>query len=368
MEVVCILSFLCTLHVTDSRADSSTTTPPTSPLEQARKRNSRNVSFLSSLPSDPPYPITPPPTDLGARSPRSEYLAYSPPPLNEIHPALRPGSPNLSTVLPLRPRANTTPARAHTPTAGSIPHRTASHGSSGSTSQRLLSKKEDAYQMLQRFDTVLIVDDSASMTEHWDVTCKALETVATIALQHDQDGIDIHFMNHPEHSAWNVRTANHIRRLFSLVEPSGITPTGECLDDILRDYLDRYAASRNAYTPTSSPTSPHLPTSKLKPLNILVLTDGEPTDDPESVIVDAARQLEKLNAPLHQVGIQFLQIGDEPGAREALEELDDVLAAVHGIRDMVDTTRYALENGEISGAVLLKALLGGVNRRLDRKG
>ncbi|KAI5840915.1 hypothetical protein BZA05DRAFT_242272 [Tricharina praecox] len=367
-----------------------TTTPPTptSPLEQARKRNSHNVTFLSSSPSEPPYPITPPPADynMDSRSRRSEYLAYSPPPLSDIHPALRPGSPNppLSpsspnppTVLPLRPRANTTPGGPHIPPAGSNfpPHRSTSHASHASTPStssslphRLLSRKEDAYQMLQRFDTVLVVDDSASMTEHWDATRKALESVATVALKHDQDGLDVYFMNHPEHSAWNVRSAAHIRRLFALVEPSGITPTGECLDDILRDYLDRYAASKNAYTPASSPVSPHAPALKLKPLNILVLTDGEPTDDPESVIVDAARQLERLNAPLHQVGIQFLQIGDEPGAREALEELDDALAAVHGIRDMVDTTRYSAENGEISGEVLLKAMLGGVNRRLDRKG
>lgn len=238
-------------------------------------------------------------------------------------------------------------------------------GSSGSIPQpsRRTSKKEDPYQLLQRFDTVLVIDDSASMTEHWVATRSALETVVTVALKHDQDGVDIYFMNHPEVSAWNVKSATHIRQLFARVQPEGCTPTGQCLDEILREYLDRYAASKQT-SPSSSPTMG----AKIKPLNILVLTDGEPTDDPESVIVSAARRLEKLNAPLHQVGIQFLQIGDEPGAHEALEELDDDLEQLYGIRDMVDTTRYAGEGQEITGKVLLKTLLGGINRRWDRRG
>lgn len=252
-------------------------------------------------------------------------------------------------------------------------------GSSGSIAQRRTGRKEDPYLMLKRFDTVLVVDDSASMAEHWEATREALEMVASVALQHDDDGIDIHFMNHPEHDAWNVRSAVHIRRLFALVQPAGITPTGQCLDEILREYIDRYAASSTAPTrwppgspdsaaSTSSLSSTHAPTKPPppKPLNIVVLTDGEPTDSPEPVIVWAARKLESLNAPLHQVGIQFLQIGNEEGAREALEELDDALADIYGIRDMVDTTRYVGAREPISGDVLLKALLGGINRRLDR--
>lgn len=105
-----------------------------------------------------------------------------------------------------------------------------------------------------------------------------------------------------------------------------------------------------------------------------MLTDGEPTDDPESVIVDAARRLDQLNAPLSQVGIQFFQIGDEEGAREALEDLDDALAEIYGIRDMVDYTPFIgnrqgdeEEDGEpVTGEWILKVLTGAVNRRLDR--
>ncbi|KAA8910588.1 hypothetical protein FN846DRAFT_897928 [Sphaerosporella brunnea] len=303
---------------------------------------------------------------------RTSYLPYHPPsptsptsptlPASDIHPALRPAA--------LRPssRARTVPSQSPLDRVAAA----VEIGSSDSIPQvprRKSTRKEDPYLLLRRFDTVIVVDDSLSMGEHWAATQSALETVATVALKHDQDGIDIHFMNHPEKSAWNVKSATHIRRLFSEVEPDGCTPTGECLDDILRDYLDRYAQTKLPASPSSAPDGEHRQPSKIKPLNIVVLTDGEPTDDPESVIVSAARRLEALNAPLHQVGIQFLQIGDRPDAREALEELDDHLADVYGIRDIVDTTQYGGGDGKegITGEMLLKALLGGINRKWDRK-
>jgi hypothetical protein len=55
-------------------------------------------------------------------------------------------------------------------------------------------------------------------------------------------------------------------------------------------------------------------------------------DDPESVIVTAAKRLDARHFPLSQIGIQFVQIGDDPKATDALRELDENLANVHGIR------------------------------------
>lgn len=204
----------------------------------------------------------------------------------------------------------------------------------------------------------------------WRDTRAALETIATVATKYDSDGIDVHFLNSTHHDAHNVHSAAEVRRLFDLVQPGGITPIAACLDHILRAYLDTYATARAAIA-SSGVGAARYP----KPLNIIVLTDGEPTDDPESVIVDAARRLDALNAPLCQVGIQFFQIGDEEGAREALEDLDDALAGIYGIRDMVDYTPYignqpgrgTNEDGEaVTGEWILKVLTGAVNRRLDR--
>jgi hypothetical protein len=42
--------------------------------------------------------------------------------------------------------------------------------------------------------------------------------------------------------------------------------------------------------------------------------------------------LDVRNVPLRQLGIQFVQIGDDADAAEALKELDDQLGPDHGVR------------------------------------
>lgn len=60
--------------------------------------------------------------------------------------------------------------------------------------------------------------------------------------------------------------------------------------------------------------------------------DLSSADDPESVIVTAARRLDARHVPLAQVGIQFVQIGDDQRAADALRELDENLSRDYGIR------------------------------------
>jgi hypothetical protein len=38
-------------------------------------------------------------------------------------------------------------------------------------------------------------------------------------------------------------------------------------------------------------------------------------DDPESIIVSMARRLDRCNAPLAQLGLQFVQVGVDPERR-----------------------------------------------------
>lgn len=61
------------------------------------------------------------------------------------------------------------------------------------------------------------------------------------------------------------------------------------------------------------------------------LTMG-PADDPRPVIIDFARRLDNRQVPLHKLGLQFVQIGSDPDASEALREIDDDLGPMHGVR------------------------------------
>ena len=193
---------------------------------------------------------------------------------------------------------------------------------------------DDRYSFLRSFDTVFLIDDSGSMAgRSWRETQAALSAIAPICTAHDADGIDIHFLNARDNTWYqNVTSAATVNEIFSTVRPRGGTPTGQKLNSILKPYLARCTANLDA----------------TKPLNIIVITDGEPSDDVESPIINAAKKLDKLDAPAWQVGIQFFQVGNELGAREHLKQLDDELADLAGIedlRDMVDTVPWTHDNG-----------------------
>lgn len=212
-----------------------------------------------------------------------------------------------------------------------------------------------------------MIDDSGSMAgRSWRETAEALAAIAPICTAHDADGIDIYFLNHRNpHTAHggytNITTTAAVQSLFQKVRPLGGTPTGTRLNHVLRPYLAELADSleRQAHGHEDS---------ALKPLNIIVITDGVPSDDVESVIVAAARKLDSYNAEPWQVGVQFFQVGREPEAAENLRELDDALAEEYHIRDMVDTVPWSGDEGQtLTAQGLLKVCLGSVVRRHDRR-
>lgn len=216
---------------------------------------------------------------------------------------------------------------------------------------------DDPYAFLSSFDTIFLIDDSGSMAgSRWRETSQALETILPICTQRDTNGIDIFFLNHrdsPFHH--NITSAATVREIFQTVRPGGGTPTGQRLNGILKPYLRRYEANSDA----------------IKPINIICITDGEPSDDVESPLIAAAKKLDKLDAPAWQVGVQFFQVGRDAQAKQHLQQLDDELAEIAGddeLRDIVDTVPFTgAEGTQLSGDGILKVVLGAVNRRLDRK-
>jgi uncharacterized protein YegL len=216
---------------------------------------------------------------------------------------------------------------------------------------------DDAYAFLDEFDTIFLIDDSGSMAGGlWRQTADALMTITPICTAHDKDGVDIHFLNHPEMPAHkNVTSSSAVREIFQTVKPGGATPIGKKLQKIFEGYFEEY----------------QLRPRTTKPINIICITDGVPTDDVEGELIQAAKKLDKLEAPACQVGVQFFQVGSDPEATRYLKELDDDLADIANdkyMRDIVDTVPFLGQSGTaLSGAGILKVVLGAVMRRLDRK-
>lgn len=149
---------------------------------------------------------------------------------------------------------------------------------------------------------------------------------------YDADGIDVYFLNHKAFAS-NVRVshissaafppspytdgkqdASTVNRLFERVQPTGTTPIGGKLEELLLTYLDKI---ENAKAREIAGESNAL--KAIKGVNYIVLTDGAPSqcyllsttpdlansiftaDDPEDVIVMAARRLDRGNFPITQV-------------------------------------------------------------------
>lgn len=226
-------------------------------------------------------------------------------------------------------------------------HRSHHHRSNGS--------REDLLATLSRYDTVFLVDDSASMSTHgrWHEAGAALSAVVSTAVRYDPDGIDIYFLNTTAHLR-NARSAQDVENLFRHVQPTGpSTPIEVRLEALTSLYLDQLEYAKSQGLPP------------MKPMNLIVITDGA-TDDPETLIYSiatVANRLDEGRFPSSQLGIQFIQIGHDREATELLRKLDSDLKHNYSVkRDIVDTTLY---QNRLSGDFILKCLLGGINRRID---
>lgn len=242
---------------------------------------------------------------------------------------------------------------------------------------------DSPYAFLREFDTIFVVDDSSSMSGHrWQEAEDAIAAIAPICTSFDQDGIDIYFLNHRNRATRyttgaypNVTTSEAVREIFRSVQPRGPTPFGRRLHEILGPYmrrLERREANAADDYGNHHPARDD-PGTSVKPLNIIAITDGEFTDDAQSVIVDVAKRLDgpPIRAVPWQVGIQFFQVGDDEAARVYLQALDDdlgVLSRQDNLRDMVDTVPWRGQSGQTLNADgILKCVLGAVNRKYDKR-
>ncbi|EDR12193.1 uncharacterized protein LACBIDRAFT_323284 [Laccaria bicolor S238N-H82] len=177
------------------------------------------------------------------------------------------------------------------------------------------------------YKIIFVIDDSGSMSGgRWKQVRAALAEIGKEAMQYDADGVDVCFINSPVHKELvkvsnylafliaelnkHNQTQEEILSVYDQVQPSGFTPTGAKLEAILGPVIEKLdaAVDTQAY-------------GHIKPADIIVLTDGVPTDDPAAVIQTAAQKLDEGLHHMNAVGIQFVQIGNDEGADQALMAL-----------------------------------------------
>lgn len=229
--------------------------------------------------------------------------------------------------------------------------------------------------ILESYNTIFILDDSGSMLGPsgvgnrtlWQLAVEALRPLALKAAKYDDDGVDIYLINQYCQGN-NLKDAQSIERFFLGLNAKrqALTDIGRKLEDVTRAYLSDIRLGKPC-----------------KPLNVIIITDGAPTDksDLEAYINSTAKLLEAGNYPPSQFGIQFIQIGNDREATAYLDKLDDDRderkrkrlsfwsrkPKQRAARDIVDTTK-SVPNSQFNSEYLAKALLGGIHRRIDKEG
>ena len=169
------------------------------------------------------------------------------------------------------------------------------------------------FSFLSFFDICFVIDNSGIMSAHsWRETKEALKVITSICSQHHADGIEVYFLNGDDRK--HIATPADVENSFASVQPRSGTSVGSKLLSIVGPYLlNLEQQGKNA----------------VKPLNIIVISCGKAGDDVKSVILPAARKLDKLETPAWQVGIQFCQVGNDPDGGKWHAELDATLGYKH---------------------------------------
>lgn len=232
------------------------------------------------------------------------------------------------------------------------------HGSNGLNPTRSstipngrgINDDDDPLNRLILFDTVFIIDDTGFMIkaakdkepegeDRWSATAGALRHITQIAASKDPDGIDIRFLKAQSLNEDNITTSDTVMEIIGLIDMydgthGGGTVFKEHLEndisprlDLYREYVQQEATYKADLRRLGKDRQARARLLKPKPpnkLNLIVVTDGQADDrqEVEDYIIETARTLDELGAPTAQVGIQFVQIGED---RTYLKRLDDDL-------------------------------------------
>ena len=215
------------------------------------------------------------------------------------------------------------------------------------TTEEAIRSDKSLFSRLGLFDTVFIIDDTSSMQgpvdsedkrdwplDKWTVLEECLQHIVDIATTYDKDGVDVQFLKEKDMAQKNIKDSRTIFEMLKSIRPrlESHEHQGTFFHQELMRAIDPVLWEYNAYVDERKRGVPH---EHPKPLNLIVITDGDADDqdEVEDYLTSVAKELDRLEAPGRHIGIQFVQIGDDKAAAEWLTDLDDGFKG-RGIRDV----------------------------------
>ena len=156
--------------------------------------------------------------------------------------------------------------------------------------------------------------------DNWSNAINALAECARLVLG-AEGRMKVYFFNSPR-SKESISGIDEIRELCRF-QPEGGTPTYQCL----KRYLDEFVEALERLNASQREAHPGL--------NLIIFTDGTPEgpfEDIEEVIVETARELNKLKLDKYKLGIQFVQIGDDESVTNFFDRIANDIKGEHGLK------------------------------------
>lgn len=179
---------------------------------------------------------------------------------------------------------------------------------SSAAAEKLNETQVISENQAKEYDHIILVDQSGSMGEastkmegrtRWQEAEEFTMSYARFAEKVDDDGLTVITFN-SKLTVYDGVKADKVAEIFHTARPGGSTNLAAALNEAFRK---KFAAGKKAI--------------------VMVITDGVPDSETEvkNVIIAAANKLEKDE----DIGIQFVQIGDDKHAKQFLNDLDDNL-------------------------------------------
>lgn len=198
----------------------------------------------------------------------------------------------------------------------------------------------------QKYDYVLVIDKSGSEStkdcpggiSRWEQSKEWAKVIAQKCEMYDSDGIDLIVFD-SDVKSYNGVTSAKVDEIFRKNSPGGSTNLAAALKLALQPYLNRRSEAKKGFLGLGKSEANIDLTQYVKPRIIIVITDGQPDDyhAVEDVIIKATECI----AGRHEVGITFVQVGSDGGARNFLKMLDDKLPSKGAKFDIVDCKDYS---------------------------
>eukprot|EP00879_Flechtneria_rotunda_P000381 GHRR01000473.1.p2 GENE.GHRR01000473.1~~GHRR01000473.1.p2 ORF type:complete len:470 (+),score=208.18 GHRR01000473.1:347-1756(+) len=216
---------------------------------------------------------------------------------------------------------------------------------------------------LALYDIIMFADDSGSMAfeengERIEDLKLISSKVAEIATMFDDDGILMRFMNSPTEGN-GIRSPTDVAQLLASVQYTGLTPIATALQQKVLQPIVYHLASTGQLQ---------------KPVLIISITDGEPTDNPRDLVVQVIKDARNRLAPQYgpkAIAFEFAQVGKDQRAQAFLGRLD----TDPEVGSSIDCTSYfELEAAEYQKkgiqlspeAWLVKMMVGGIDPSSDK--